>query len=580
MKTIYKNLTVGAAAVLLGAGLTSCLEETFPTSEAISSQVSTDLQGLNNGMSAYMTVFDTGSDYQYWDVGFASNILQRDAMLADAPVYDVSYDYFNFFASQRSLGNHTLQRLVWRRYYYLIQKANLVLNLGDKDPQSSDAPYMGDAYAYRAMAYYEMMHTYEYRPTGVERLDNFAAQNEIYGLTVPIITEETTEAQSRNTPRAPYYEMYRFIMNDLNRAEECLADTHIAPGGKNHACLGFVYGMKARTWLWMGTRYTLNPEDMTAQLQAEQSEEYKQYDRLGITDAKYCFEQAAKYARLAMQEGFRPLSKSQWFDPKSGFNTPNDSWLMAIIITTSDALCNWSWRSFLSYCCPEASWGVATPDYGAYRCIDAKLFQKIQDCDWRRPTWVAPEDAGNATAYTEKYAAGTSLTYAEWAKMAPYAGIKYHPNGGDGTTSTNGIAISLPLMRIEEMYFIEAEALANTQGPAAGKAALESFMNTYRTEGGTYTCPATDYDGVIEEIFNQKRIELWLEGVVYFDYKRLLHAIERGYPDCNYPETYRVNSFPGKTAPWTIYYIPDSESHENTALKLNPDPSRAIPLWK
>ncbi len=137
-------------------------------------------------------------------------------------------------------------------------------------------------------------------------------------------------------------------------------------------------------------------------------------------------------------------------------------------------------------------------------------------------------------------------------------------------------------MRIEEIYLIEAEALAHCQGAAAGKQALETFMNTFRMKAGTkYTCKDSSIDGVVEAVFRQKRIELWGEGLILWDYRRLEKAIERGYPGTNHPATYRYNSYAGKVAPWTTFYIPDRVNQLNPACKLNPDPSDAIPtLWK
>lgn len=49
-------------------------------------------------------------------------------------------------------------------------------------------------------------------------------------------------------------------------------------------------------------------------------------------------------------------------------------------------------------------------------------------------------------------------------------------------------------MRVEEMYFILAEAKAHTQNVEAGKMVLTDFMNTYRYTDGSYQCAATDMD--------------------------------------------------------------------------------------
>ena len=41
----------------------------------------------------------------------------------------------------------------------------------------------------------------------------------IYGLTTVIIDENFDNANAENNPRVPFYHMYRFIMDDLNKAE-------------------------------------------------------------------------------------------------------------------------------------------------------------------------------------------------------------------------------------------------------------------------------------------------------------------------------------------------------------------------
>ncbi len=574
MKRSYKTLLGGAACLGMAMSMTSCLEETFPTSSAVESQVASDLQGIANGMPAYFNSYSTSSSYDYGDCGWPCLMMNRDAMLADMPVYQIGYDYFMYFAEQDYLGDWLLQSLIWYRYYYLINKADLVLSAAATTDASGNEEYIGDAYNFRAYAYTELAATYEYRKTNTA-LDSYADENEIWDLTVPIVTEQTTEDEGRNNPRAPFYKMYRFIMNDLNRAEEYLANVKEATAGKTHTCLGVTYGLKARLWLTLATRFQNHSDDLAKQVAAEN--DYEEYDKLGITTALECYKNAEKYARMAINLGYTPTTKSQWFDPKTGFNTPNQSWMWCITIASSDALTSLDWRSFMSYISPEALWGVASYTYKAYRMIDANLYKSIQSDDWRKNTWIAPGDAADETAYTSKYASGTNLTYDQWSNYTDYTGFKFHPAGGDCVTSSNGIAVSIPLMRIEEMYFIEAEAKVYTEGAAAGVAALTSFMNTYRTDNAGYTCNETEIHTVIEEIFNQKRIEFWGEGIVYFDYRRLEHSIKRKYSGTNHAELYQVNSYDGYTAPYTIYYIPESERNLNPACVLNPDPSSALP---
>lgn len=567
---LTRFLIAGTAALTL----TSCLEESFPTSSVTTEQLQhADKSGISAAVSAYMTNWSVDD---WYDIGFAAFNIWRDSMVGDMPIYNAEWDYFPYYCTQSYLGNYQTQSLFWQRYYYLIKKANIVLNVADRSEGSEEANYAGNALAYRAMAYLDLMRMYEYRLTGVPRLDDMARSRDILYLTVPIVTEATTEDESRNNPRAPLATMTRFIMTDLNEAERLLANTHSTT--KNEACLGVVYGLKARLWLEMGSRFANDADALAQQLAAENNDDLAAYDKLQIASANDCFAKAAEYARKAISEGFVPTSYDQWYSVNNGFNTPIASWMWCIIISPDDSAANASnWQSWVSFVCPEAKWGIANSDYSCGRQIDARLFSTVEKSDWRRTTWIDPSEAGSLAAFEKTYSTKTSMGYDEWSKYPGYISFKFRPAGGERTASATGNAISLPLMRIEEMYLIEAEAKAWSEGVAAGKAALESFLNSYRYNDGSYTCNASAIEEFTDEVFRQRRIELWGEGLLYFDYRRLVKPCITGYPGTNHPTAYRYNSYEGYVAPWTNLYIPDSEHDYNAGVILNPDPSMAIP---
>lgn len=579
MNRISNNITGLALLGLITFGTTGCLEEALPTG---STQTQEQIKGVDksalvSAIPAYMTTYS--SDYDY-DTGFAGFGVWRDAMTADLPVYDTGYDYFSWFNYQAYLGDYPFQTLVWRRYYYLLQKANSVISVCDRSEDSADAAYLGTALTYRAWVYMDLMRTYEYKSTGVGRLDAFAESNGLYGLTVPLITENTTEMESRNLPRAPFQQMYRFIMNDLNEAEKLLNKT-TSVATKDMVSRGVVYGMKARLWLEMGSRFDLHAEDLAMQISAEENPAYAGLDKLAVASANECFEKAATYARKAINEGYSPVTSTQWYDPVNGFNTPVNSWMWCIIVNTNNGLAkNRTWSSMVSYLSPEATYGVAYHTFGAYRMIDARLFKEMDKNDWRRDTWIDPKDVASESAFNSKYSKVTSLNYEVWKEYGAYAGFKFHPAQGAVSVSTTGNAICTPLMRVEEMYLIEAEAAAHSRGVLAGKQLIESFMNSFRMKPGTtFTCSGTELEDIVDEVFRQKRIELWGEGLILWDYRRLEKAIVRGYEGTNHDEEYQYNSFPDKVAPWTTFYIPDRVKQLNPLCKLNPDPSGAIPKW-
>jgi hypothetical protein len=106
---------------------------------------------------------------------------------------------------------------------------------------------IGVAHAYRALAYLDMAQMFEFLPN--EKLDTInLAGNNVHQLTVPIVTEETTEQAARNNPRATRVEMAEFILSDLDFAEELIAKHKIASKVIPH--LDAVYGLKARYYMW------------------------------------------------------------------------------------------------------------------------------------------------------------------------------------------------------------------------------------------------------------------------------------------------------------------------------------------
>lgn len=96
------------------------------------------------------------------------------------------------------------------------------------------------------------------------------------------------------------------------------------------------------------------------------------------------------------------------------------------------------------------------------------------------------------------------------------------------------------MMRVEEMYLIEAEATAHYDA-ATGKSLLQSFM---ANRDPAYTVPAAN--DLIDEIIFQKRIEFWGEGVIFYDLKRLNIGMHNGDTGTNAP---RWPSFPRTDAP-------------------------------
>jgi hypothetical protein len=568
---------------ILGASLalglcTSCIDETTPKDD---SMIDRQVQGNASAMSALTTgivehlikvntVYGGSDEY---DMGYPGLGMTRDMYTSDFPIYNTTYDYFTYWEEAKYLGgDYAPAYIAWNFYYQMINNTHSILRL---TPTEDTKAYFGIAHYYRAMAYLDMARLYEYKKTGDATNDAAADKDSIYGLTVPIITESTTEAEASNTPRATFYDMYRFILDDLDTAEEYLAD--YTRTTKDMPNLSVVYGLKARLYLELGTRFEQNPDDVTTVAESGVD--------LGASTAVEAYNLAASYADKAITtSGATPLTESEWYggnDYTTGFNTKTvSSWLLGVAINKED-LSDSEWRNFTGHMSSEQFFGVGgiyynstsqkySNLYGAQHLIGASLYKSISDLDWRKSTWISPDDAGKESAKS-KYK--TKVADGHFAALPAYASFKFRPGSGEATSYSTGAAVDYPLMRVEEMYFIRIEAKAAAGDLATAKSELQSFMNTYRYNIPLYVCRASDLESFRTELMLQKRIEFWGEGIIAFDYKRLNMQVVRTYDGSNFPSNAQIDSNEGYCAKWLNLYIPNTECGRNAAIKPNPDPS-------
>ena len=386
---IFRNLMLLSVAAL---SLSSCLDEVTPSEGMTQEQVEGSKNGiasLNNAIPK--TLITLG--YSYIGGTYGCIQLLTDILTGQAPIASTSWDYF-MYPSLGYLGsNYAYCYDVWSYHYATINRANLTIeaidNVGGADDASNTyAGYLGNALAYRAFAYLNLSRMLEYISTGDASLDGYAKSHNIYGLTAPIVTEKTTEKEAQNNPRAPFYVMDRFILTDLNKAEKLLKG--YTRDGANEANEAVVYGLKARLWLDLGSRFDYKVSDLKAQLDHEDDDSLAQYDKLGITTAKECYANAAKYARLAINEGYRPLTEQEWYNNNTGFNTANDAWIWAMQIGSNDISGDdWTYKSFTSYVSSETVSPVSRPTAPTARSTSSSLAKStsrtgVVPHGWRR----------------------------------------------------------------------------------------------------------------------------------------------------------------------------------------------------
>lgn len=134
-------------------------------------------------------------------------------------------------------------------------------------------------------------------------------------------------------------------------------------------------------------------------------------------------------AEAIHSDGYKPLTQAEWTDVKTGFNTANDSWMFGTLVNSKEQINTAAWYTFLGWMCSESTWGM--PNYKAYRCIGKALYDKISKKDWRRYSWVNPDDAGEQKDAEGKACvpAGyeTQLSASQWANLPAYANLSSVP---------------------------------------------------------------------------------------------------------------------------------------------------------
>lgn len=546
-----KNKIVKFAAALLCAPvlLSSCIEETFPEGGNVTSgQVAESPFAMEDIAASIPTILITNylNMGDHFDFGYPGIFGATDRMVGE--VFPVSQNlpggnqYYDRWQAWLYPDMGGLSATGWTDFFYLnyyqfIYSANEVISIASQSESGGVA--LGIAKAFRAMCYLDMARMYDPLPAKApDRLSYESELEAVKGLTVPIVREGATLEQLENNPRATREEMFNFILSDLTDAESLLADYQ--PASKTMPSQAVVYGLLARTYLWLGGF----------------EETYE-----GFVTGTEAYKKAAEYARKAINaSGCTIMTESQWLDPKTGFNTVNSSWMWAMIQTTDTVLNNLlSWAAHMSL---EAVYGYG---YGAQPGISVFSYERISDTDFRKKSYVT---ADRSYAAAQPY---MSLTEKEFKTVAPYASFKFHTAGGEKSNFTIANVVDIPMMRVEEMYLIEAEATAHYD-EATARTLLTSFM-AHRDPN--YRIPAATTD-LVEEIIFQKRIEFWGEGIIYYDMKRLnmsMHNADRG---TNAPSG-AIISTDGR-APWWNCVIPLGAVQQNIALTNmnNPDPTGTV----
>jgi len=472
-----KNLKYIVAMLALGSLATGCKKSYLDTtpSDAVSSQ---NLYGTTescflvlDGMERLMNT--TGASYlqaggtdRANDWGESTVRFEEDNLGQDMVKTPNDYDWFSVCYNYTGIRQPTynIAQMPWRLYYKLINSANYLIDSADfAEGPADDVNYLMGQ-AYAYRAYsYYKLSLYYCRTYSTPGILTTAASG------LPIYLHGTT-SETKGQGRSTLGELYERIVSDMDSAVARLESVSSIPGGRTQAdiSLATAYGIYAKVALVMNN-----------------------------------WQKAADMADMAITKSGRQLmSQSQYKDGFNSRSNPEWMWCSTMNAAQSATLLN---RNFFSFVDPSSSTSYANT--GIFTGMSKDLIDVMRTLnDVRKETFTGTRQQ-----------------------------TKFH------VASADNWVYDLLYMRLAEMYLIKAEALAEISATSPEAiATLETLVNArnpgydYESTTSRYTYAKGQNDAayfgrtpLLKEIYLQRRIELFMEGVAYSDIQRWKSGLKR-----------------------------------------------------
>lgn len=524
-----KYLILPALGFVSAIGLTGCYEmDTIPMDQYVTDGekvaaveanpeiAQAAITGITALFSNYMQVIDD----DHSDFGFPSLMISSESRGIDLVSEVTGYNWYSpqvRFSDCASNSDTSL--LTWSHAYRQIFACNAALK--SLDPETTDPEiqfYLGQAHGFRAYDYFLLAQTYQFTYKGNE------------DKPCVMLVDETNEDEiaANGCGRSTVADTYAQILDDCNKAISFIETSGVKPEDvldskpKRFLSLAAAYGLRARVNLVMNNW-------SAAQSDAE--------------------------AAIASFRG-TPLSISAASVPGFGDISANN-WMLGVAIATTDRVVTSGIINFPSHM-GSLNYGYAS--VGAWRRVNINLYNYISLSDVRKG-WFLNEDGVSLNLDEAQQA------YCDANKIPAYTQVKFAPYQDVLGQSQN--ACDVPLMRIEEMYLIKAEAKAMGGDPAGGAADLVNFVKTYRDP--KYSFAGGSAEDVQNEVWMQRRVELYGEGFSTFDLMRLKKPFDRRGAGYQADYTYYIEP----DDPVLLLCIPEDEENGNKGFTSadNNDPA-------
>lgn len=507
------------------------------------------------GMYGELKRLNRVGEGDHYDFGIPSIALitdhRTDKMWANENIYNW---YRSVLKYQGATESSRITQFVFGTFYGIIAEANKILTTVNADEDAGKS-YHAQARALRAYSYLNLIQLFQLTYKGHEDLPG-----------VPIVTETMTRDQQIDNPRASVKEVYDYIMKDLNYAVEILKDS--VPRQRYRIGGIAAYGLRARANLLM-QNYEGARDD------AEQALYIGEAVNLSVLSAND-----------AKTPGFNDINAKNiiW-----GIQfTPDDPVVKSILATFESMMCS------LKY----AQTAPLTYSVRGHvlRKINPDFFNQIDPSDCRKTWWCTNEYTQGLRYFFIKNKVDASeiptqigiIQRDHWQRQE-YVNIKFGPYDNNPGSRYN--AADFPLMRMEEMRLIAAEARGHIN-EADGIRALESFVKNRQSSYSYSTVQRelnqTSFD---EEIYRQRAIEFWGEGLTFFDMMRFEFPLVRAtqgsilaksgpakdHNQGGYPEGARFNL--EKNDPRFLFQFPRVEILNNPKVVQNPAGEKIEDMW-
>ncbi|MCM1337312.1 MAG: RagB/SusD family nutrient uptake outer membrane protein [Candidatus Amulumruptor caecigallinarius] len=414
------------------------------------------------------------------DFGYPSLMMWLDTQTADMVSEKNGYNWFSSAADFRDVCNpgSTYSLYPWKYPYANIKVANTILHrVGSETSEDADEMFViAQARAYRAFDYWVLAQLFQRNYVGHKSAP-----------CVPLITSANMfSAAESGAPRDSVQAVYDRILDDLNVAIDYLSRCGHTPqsvagdDGRRLVSLATAYGLRARVY-------------MTMHAYAEAAADADMAIRL--------FDGAPASAAEVARPTFKEMNERNWM---WGIHPAANS------RAVSSGIVNWP-----SHICSLYSHSYASL---VPRKINRALFDRIPSTDVRRGWWLDKNGRSENLAPDWQNSIDTYFD-----SNAPYANVKFAPHQDDRYGEKAG---DVPMMRIEEMYLVRAEATAMTGDVVGGAALLRKFVREYRDHA--YELPDYSSASDIQRlVWMQRRVEMWGEGLAWFDLMRLGKGVDR-----------------------------------------------------